>query len=419
MTNLYELYKQYLERHFGRVVTRAMIFDEPYRLLRLHNSRGELREKGVFFTGHRMARRLVDSFGAVSLNNVIYDPMAGAGDLILAYLEKLPGCGSLQGRLNQWERIVRASEIEPSFVPVIKLRMYLLACFLSNQSIRLAKGLLAAAESCFPMVQCADFRRCTVDADLVLLNPPYNFVQAPPGCKWASGKVSNAAVLLAEIVERYSDARIGGILPDVIRSGSRYAKFRTYYNRFSFGNACSIGRFDEKTDVDVFFAVDRSKGKCERSVRVHSALSTIGDYFSVHVGAVVPFRDKEKGRECWYLDAKKISAGCVLRRFECKIKSEHAPITGPFIVVKRTSSPSDKKRCAAVLVESHDAFHLENHLIVITPKRRSALSDLRKLLQFLNSRKCSTVLNKKIRCRHLTVSVIKSLQIQENKNAFK
>lgn len=51
-----------------------------------------------------------------------------------------------------------------------------------------------------------------------------------------------------------------------------------------------------------------------------------------------------------------------MRAFDGKV------IQPPCILIKRTSSPSDKFRAAATLVNLKQPIAVENHLIVVTPK---------------------------------------------------
>ena len=58
----------------------------------------------------------------------IYDPAAGCGDLLLRYLDKLELAASFRETMQEWESIVFAAELEPSFVKLLKLRIWLLLC---------------------------------------------------------------------------------------------------------------------------------------------------------------------------------------------------------------------------------------------------------------------------------------------------
>ena len=190
--------------------------------------------------------------------------------------------------------------------------------------------------------------------------------------------------------------------------------FRKELSTFNWDAATIYGRFDKQTDVDVFLIsnqIDQTTDKkCSQDP------DTISKYFDVHVGSIVPHRDEEIGQERFYLTAKNTPTGGELIEFQKKIRSKRAPFIGPFLVVKRTSSPSDKRRCAATVINSTERIYVENHLIVLLPKDNSVES-CRKALLFFNSDDCDKIINARIRCRHLTVPSIKNLPYkQEVKN---
>jgi len=92
------------------------------------------------------------------------------------------------------------------------------------------------------------------------------------------------------------------------------------------------------------------------------------------------------------------------RRFQGKV------ISPPFVIIKRTSSPGDKYRATATIINLKSMVAVENHLIVIKPKNNS-LAECKKLLKILRAEKTNDFLNKRIRLRHLTVQVIKDIPI--------
>src|SRR5947199_205816 len=64
-------------------------------------------------------------------------------------------------------------------------------------------------------------------ARVLLLNPPYGRVQAPDSVDWASGSVSEAGIFAEHALAKLGDnSRFCAILPDVLRSGSRYHAWR-------------------------------------------------------------------------------------------------------------------------------------------------------------------------------------------------
>ena len=396
-----------------KTITLNDVFELPYVLLRGYNEKKELQSLGVFFTGQRLARRLIRRIGEFDVSMRVYDPAAGAGDLLLAYADMMPVCGSLEETIRNWSDKMYATDTNPSFVKLLKLRLFLLAKLKVCDKVRIQDLDLVSVNHMFEHVCVGDFRNYKFEIDLVLVNPPYNIVVPETKYNWASGRVSNAAVFLFELQRRYPNAIIAAIVPDVMRSGSRYAKLRKELSGFAMGKEVPVGQFDKFTDVDVFFAVShRGLHKFKREPRPMTGRS-LGDYYTVKVGSVVPYRDIQDGPECYYLTARNVTPDKEVRRFNERIRSMHKPVKGPFIVVKRTSSPADKVRCAASLVASRSLFHVENHLLVLLPNHNVPLKQSRELLQYLNGREVTRYLNRAIRCRHLTVEVVKKIPIKE------
>jgi hypothetical protein len=83
----------------------------------------------------------------------------------------------------------------------------------------------------------------------------------------------------------------------------------------------------------------------------------------------------------------------------------------PFVVIRRTSSPSDKFRASGTIIAGKKAVAVENHLIVIRPKN-STLKDCNELLKLLKSEQTNNFLNERMRCRHLTVGIVKKIPFQ-------
>src|SRR5262249_27071440 len=130
---------------------------------------------------------------------------------------------------------------------------------------------------------------------IVLVNPPFTRVIAPPSCRWGRGLVSQAALFLDCCVgQPVTPLSIYAILPDVLRTGSRYAKWRKIINEVAqVSEVTPIGLFDRWTDVDVFTA--RLKvGTHRSSVRLgnwgvpsRTETETVGTKFDIRVGSVV------------------------------------------------------------------------------------------------------------------------------------
>ena len=134
----------------------------------------------------------------------------------------------------------------------------------------------------------------------------------------------------------------------------------------------------------------------------------VGDFFEVHVGPVVPHRDPIEGPSYPYIHARTAPAWQTIRQIDEDRQYSGKVFSPPFVVVHRTSSPSDKSRCIATLVDMEQSVAVENHLIVLLPRDNSIDSCLL-LLDVFKSELSTNWLNQRIRCRHLTVSSLKEL----------
>lgn len=413
MSDIFSRYCEYIAMNKSKRLTRGVIFDLPYCILRTTYEREYLRENGVFFTGRKLAQKLIDRVGTIDRRWKVYDPAAGAGDLLVNYADRLPVESTVEKTVATWGEIFFATELEKSFVPLIKLRLLLLAYLKVHSSMLLRDVELTLVTNCFKHVIHGNFLDSEILADLILVNPPFNGVVIHDRFSWGAGRMSNAAYFIYTLEKLYPNSTIAAILPDVIRSGSRYNKLRQVLPRFSLEKETPVGRFDKFTDVDVFIAVARKLYKQGSQHRRRSRNICIGDLFDVHVGSVVPHREPIAGDENYYLTAKNVETGKEMRCFSEKIRSFHKPIKGPFIIAKRTSSPSDRVRCSASLIATRESFHLENHLIFIKAKEDIDMNRYREITRFLNSQECSCFLNRAIRCRHLTVSTVKQIPIKD------
>jgi hypothetical protein len=378
-----------------------------------------LRNRGAFFTGSKLSRRAA-RFVAKSLDSdsVILDPACGAGDLLLACAEILPATRSREAMLARWQSQLTGRDLSSPFVQAARLRLTLLAA---------RQGLLcerADLEKLFRDVKVA----CGMsDADAVrsathiLLNPPFTLRDAPSDCEWGSGLVNSAAVFLDRVLAHAeAQTNVVAILPDVLRSGRRYRKWRaTVAKRCRIVHVGLGGQFDPRTDVNVFvlhlvvrraFSVRRSGIDAWNAPRKES--QTLSDAFDVCVGPVVDYRDSHTGpwhkfiRSKTLTPWKRISEIATHRRFDGRL------IESPFVAVKRTSRPDDPFRAVATLVNVKEPVAVENHVLVLRPKDRS-LKACQRLMTLLRDSETSTRLNQRIRCRHLTVGALGELPWSE------
>ena len=250
----------------------------------------------------------------------------------------------------------------------------------------------------------------------VVVNPPFGYTKAPQNCSWATGKTQLAGFFMEKIINDAPEGQhIVAILPDVLRSGSRYNKWREFVCKNSkYLEVETCGRFDTDTDVDVFILhIIKSSLPTGLSFNiVNNNTNTTSNYFDICVGSVVPHRDPEKGQTCKYLHAKNTPFNKVVEQIDEKKRYAGKTFKAPFLTIRRTSSPSDNPRCKVSVINSRGKIAVENHLIVLKPKNQS-LKICLEFQKILSSHDTTVWLNDQIRCRHLTVSSIKNIPIRK------
>lgn len=374
------------------------------------------RSAGAFFTGTKLARRLLGhSLSNLPADAIISDPACGVGDLLLAAAWKLPVSMDLAETLKIWGKKLMGFDIHPEFVRAAKVRLLLLAMLRSSG---IEDSTIPKLSKLFPMICVHDFLaqpKKLSRASHILINPPYNELIAPSECTWGNMKVSAAVLFMDACLSNASTgANISAILPDVLRSGSSYEKWRQHIESLSEGiEITTYGQFDKWTDVDVFTlkllrsdSKKSAKGKWWKSIK-GSRDGKIGDYFKVHVGAVVPHRHAEKGARVAYVHAKTLSAWGILKRINERRRFNGTLFEPPFVAVRRTSRPGDK-RAIATIITGKRKIAVENHLVVLLPNKKT-IAECMELLRVLKSPETDRWLNKRIRCRHLTVQSLKGL----------
>lgn len=381
--------------------------------------RFSLKSKGAFFTSCDVAAELAGYVCRDSSRVRVLDPACGAGDLLLAHLAYQKATRSLKETLTAYNQVVLGYDVESVFVECTKLRIIhyalLQGCHWDLDSLEEGKILLSS-------IKCGDALSGDVwedDYDVVLMNPPYFSLGEYRGDIWGAKRVTAAAAFLEKAISHSADGvQILAILPDVIRSGSRYVKLRDIIKRASARLSVHIlGRFDHMADVDVFF-LDVTTGKGAMSAvdnwaQVCSAESSLSDYFEIRVGPVVPHRDPEEGEEYPFLSAKTCPPWGELESSSLKIRYFGKTYKGPFVVVRRTSSPSDKQRCVSTVISGSVEYAVENHLIIIKPID-GLLETCRKLANYLKRVEVNDWVNRRIRCRHLTVSALKEMPFDKS-----
>ena len=385
---------------------------EPGEMLRREENHPRLREQGAYFTSAKMATRLakVLDVGA-DYEQVYFDPTCGAGDLLLAVAKKLPIANTFRETLDHWGRYLVGCDISADFVRLAKARLALLASKrcrvrLSDESVVLDRT--------FPKIVEADFLSYSKrphHTDVIIMNPPFGYTRAPDECEWARGRISAAAMFAERAIQDSQEGtRIVAILPDVLRSGSRYERWRNMISTLgAIRRERPLGLFDQWADVDVYL-LDLLKTREQKGGGAGISISArklggVGRRFAVHVGPVVPHRHEEIGPEVRYIHARSLPAWGERKRIVEKRKFTGHLFGPPFVAVRRTSRPDGGKRAIATLVLGKGAVAVENHLMVLLPKDGTE-DTCRALITRLQSSKTDNWLNRRLRCRHLTTSVL-------------
>lgn len=388
--------------------------------LQEHVKRETRTQFGIFFSGQDLALKAAKKISEKVRGGATFgDPACGAGDLLLACLSHVSIQRTLKETLSFWNSLVTGLDLHDELATTTQSRLALYAA--TRHEDPLLKGAQLKKQS-FEGVCSGDYFVNTnlfADLDCVIMNPPFAEVDTPADCKWSSGKVQLAAVFTASVVENAKEGQmIVAILPDVLRSGSRYGKWRQHISTLAYIHDIDVyGRFDSKTDVDVFILhLQKIKGEEKKTQndwmnfsRSSNEKKTLSDFFSISVGAVVPHRHVNEGLWRPYIDVSNSPANGSVETFK-KIRFKGTLHRGPFVVLRRTSSPSDRYRATATLVLTSDEIAVENHLVVLQPLDKK-ISTCEQVVEILRTPDVNSWLNEAIRCRHLTKQVLSKLPI--------
>ncbi len=376
------------------------------------------KRKGLFFTNNVISNILAEMISSMLRNGcTIIDPACGAGNLLISCAKYLPKGNNIEETLSIWSKSIMGYDLYAEFIKAAKLRLILLAIGIHLEEIVTLPDLNLSSFFDGLKVGNSLNNLTFTEAKCIVVNPPFGYTQCPPKCKWSKGKVQMAALFIENIIcNAIENQHIVAILPDVLRSGTRYKKWRDIISTYCKTIKVEpIGRFDKNTDVDVFIL--HSIISNNRNVSMHwpklkrkykKYIHVISDFFNVHVGSVVPHRDSLSGLTYNYIHAKNTPAWQILRTINEKRKFSKTVFKPPFVVVNRTSSPSDKYRCVATVIHTKNFVAVENHLLILAPKNKSLKSCV-ELIDVLRSSDTNKWMNGRIRCRHLTVSALKDL----------
>lgn len=396
-----------------------------YEALESTVSRSFRSEFGIFFSGSEISTLVAECVREKIVDGAsIADPACGAGDLLIACLMHANLQKDLKSTLDAWGSRVVGLDLHEELAAVAKERLTLLATVrAANQKLFIETPATIDAKS-FSLINSGNYifqSDVTAKSDCVVMNPPFLEVDALKDCSWSSGKVQLAAIFTEKVIRAGKIGQtIVAVLPDVLRSGTRYEKWRNFVSRHVEIISVNIfGRFDKKTDVDVFILHAKKRLSPTdlpigwgREAKVLDDLAVgwrLKDRFDISVGSVVPHRHKDKGNWQLYIDVANTPKNSELivvkkRRFTGRLHR------GPFVVVRRTSSPSDAQRIIPTIILNCEEIAVENHLIVLIPKDKS-IESCQELAKILTAEYVQAWLNQEIRCRHLTTTVIKEIPV--------
>ena len=380
-----------------------------------------LRKTGSFFTGDVLAGKAAES---VLDHGLILDPACGAGSLLTAFTKKLPVETTLADTLREWGRVLSGCDFFSEFVEATKLRIILEAISrgvqLNGDSLDELKDLLYGIKQ-GDGLGLVPPEKCTH----VLMNPPFRLVPAPANCQWAGGKLNEAAFFVEYYLQRIPEnCTLIAILPEVLRCGTRYKKWRAWLEENFSAEVTLNGQFDAQTDVDVFLLTasrlsTKKSGDNQINWRTQTDEQTgitVDSLFDVRVGSVVLYRDEIAGDEYPFACPSNLPRWGIVSEFEDRCGYSGRKINPPFVAIRRTSSPSDRERAAATIVTGKEPVAVENHLIVASP-RKGGVRACKRLLKLLRSAETNRFLNLRMRCRHLTVGAVKEINWQEEIHA--
>jgi hypothetical protein len=370
-----------------------------------------IRRLGAFFTPSSIAERVVNQLEVRAwADATAFDPACGAGDLLLPIARRLPIKQTVSATLQFWNDRISGCDLSPEFIEAAKLRLVLLAmkrgCRLDDSSTNLVAFLtnIVVADG---LSVSHEYSK----SSYIVMNPPYGRI-ASGEQQWREGLVT-AAALFVERAARLSSpgAQIAALLPEVLRTGSSYEQWRTHIGRLIVcAKPRSIGLFSQHANVDVFMQhfTKRQIRTSEISAKQKNLHEKVGDHFHVAVGTVVPHRHPVAGPESAYLHPRNAAPWGEIRRISETRKFEGRTFAAPFVVIRRTSRPGDRHRATATLLMGKRRVAVENHLIVMTPKR-GGVPICRILMRLLRSSKTDSFLNRIMRCRHLTTGSVSLL----------
>lgn len=381
--------------------------EELRRLVSLEKRRND----GVFFTNSLLAEKVLEVLQpAFNKQSVIYDAACGVCNLLIAtanYLHK----HNIQLTNKNY---LLGTDIHPEFVTAANLRLQMNnLLMLPGKTKNISKqkvGYLVQKKNA--LVSNPFYKAATH----IFINPPFDQEKFEDKLDWATGKVSMAAVFMEKaILFANPGTTIMAILPDVLRSGTRYEKWRKMVEKYCITEKIELlGQFDEHADIDVFaIKLLKRSEPVERIIEETCktlTFKTLKDIFDISVGPVVDYRDKEEGPLRPYVVSRGLKSWSIQREITLMRRHTGNSFKRPFVVIKRTSRATDENRAMATIINTDEPVYVDNHLIILRPKTKT-LAACQLAIRILKSQETNDWLNKQIRCRHLTVRVVSNIPL--------
>lgn len=374
---------------------------------------GLRKKQGVFFTPSDLAKLSLSKIEICMTRDIVLDPACGSGNLLLEVADGFQVNKTLTECLLSWNERLYGLDINKIFVELAKKKIIRLA--LSKGAIATSDVSLETAMALLSNIRVGDFltdyESYKGKINCVIMNPPFCPIETPLSIRWTSGKSNAAALFASHAVDILPNGgKLLGILPDVLKSGSRYASWRDHvYNQIT-TDIFNFGAFQRGVQIDVFVlnAVKTLRASSVDEVKCTGIV--LSDRYNVSVGPVVPHRDDFVGVESPYAHAKILPAWGVVNELEERISHSGRKIKTPFVAVRRTSSPKDTYRAVGTIVNCSESVAVENHIVAISPMD-GRLESCVSLLRLLKTPVVNDYVNSQIRCRHLTVGVVKGIPI--------
>ncbi|MEZ2903455.1 N-6 DNA methylase [Acinetobacter terrestris] len=410
--------RQFIERNGLNFTDHIVDLDNIDLVLRGCLSIEEMRDAGSFFTGQKLATHAVKKFTkAITFDSVVLDPTCGAGNLLIECSRSLGVEGTLSKTLAHWGKVLWGFDLHESFIEATKLRLVLEALSRGVQKDCSVDEAVSYFKNIYVNDALTIRKENLLAVTHVITNPPFSLWNSPSKFYWKKGKINAAGVVFDYYLRILpKNCIIVAILPDVLRSGSRYNLFRDFCSLNLNAQSSIWGRFNSKTNVDVFILYgylleDENQDQIiwQEDLGLYEKLES---KFDVCTGPLVAYRDLELGNIYPYFNSKNTPAWEVVTEVNETRKFQGKVVSPPFVLVKRTSSPGDKYRATATIINLKTMVAVENHLIIIKPINNSLL-ECKKLMKILRSDSTNNFLNKRIRLRHLTVQVIKDIPLRD------